>query len=174
MPKAAASPKKITKNSKKPLKRSTKHRTWQDTLFEKGRMRLKPILEEDLEEYGNKWIEFCQQQVRANDLRSDTPLPFYLEDFLAQEGIPYPTLVEWRKRSDYLEGCIQFGFNNLLGVHQERGAAVRRFSEKTIHIGLHHYLPRWKAAEKYQSDLRKDEEPAPTKVIVNMKDYSNA
>lgn len=168
--------KKAVKHSKKPIRKSNKRMTWQERLFDQGIMRMKPVSLAYLEQVGHRFINFCIEQRDKEDLRRKDfdPLPFYLEDFLFEEGIPYTTFVDWRKRSPELNDCILFGFNNLLGVHQERGAAIRKFSEKTIHMGLHHYLDRWKKSEAYHKELRKDDDPPPTNVIVKMKDYSDA
>lgn|SRR3990167_2421512 len=172
----SAPAKKIKKNSNRKPLRSRTGLSWQERLFERGVLREKPITMQHLKEVGDRFIAFCEKMSSQEDLRSDkaVAMPFYLEDFLVMEGIPYRTMENWRKKSEYLEECIQFGFNNYIGVHQERGAAIRKFSEKTIHMGLHHYLDRWKKIEKYHKELRKEDDPVPTNVIVKMRDYSDA
>lgn len=146
--------KKVTNTSRRRLELARKRVQWQDKLFSEGKIVKKPVSLEILEMYGERFIEFCQRKLKEEDLKSDTPLPFYLEDFMCEEGIPWNTMDDWRKRSSYLEECIQFGFNTMLGIHQEKGVAIRKFAEKGVHLNLADYLPRWKQAQKRDDDRR--------------------
>lgn len=123
--------------------------------------------------YGHAWIQFCKDKLKENDLRSDNPLTFYFEDFLCEEGIPWDTMKGWRKRSPYLDECIKLGLM-MVGLHQERGATIKKFSDRMIQLSLHNYLERWRTTDAYQAKLKSDHEGQPTQVVINMKDYSNA
>lgn len=90
-----------------------------------------------------------------------------MEEFLVNEGISYDSYKSAKNNDPELQE-IHKQVMLTCGVNREKLAL--RNNPSTAKESLSQFIPRWKEHEEWKSDLKRNEQPAPSNINVHFKD----